>query len=118
MRGDFTLDEVFAAIDRIVRDPRYERGFALLSDHTEIGEPLTPAQAEKMLDHVERLEGAPMTGMRWAAVTRKAASYGMLRMVSVLARRIPIELRVFDSHAEAEEWLFRGEEPDVGVAGG
>lgn len=103
--GDFTLDEIVETIDRSVRDPRFRPGFAVLSDHTAVGEPLTPVQARRMVDHLESLANV-MRGSRWAVVTTKAASFGMLRMVSALAERIPMEIRVFSSHQDAEAWLF------------
>ena len=103
--GDFTFDDILEAIDHSVRDPRFRPGFAVLSDHTEVGEPLTPSQARRMVDHLESLADL-MAGSRWAVVTSKAASFGMLRMVSVLAERVPMDVQVFSSHEEAEAWLF------------
>lgn len=102
--GDFTLDEILEAIDRAVRDPRFRPGFAVLSDHTAVGEPLTPRQARQMVDHLESLAEF-LAGSRWAVVTSKPASHGMLRMVSALAAHVPVDVRVFSTHEEAEAWL-------------
>lgn len=102
--GSFTLAEILDAIDRSVRDPRFRPGFAVLSDHRTVEEPLTPEQAGRMVDHLESLAEL-MAGSRWAVVTSKAASYGMLRMVSALVKHIPMEVQVFSSLEEAEAWL-------------
>lgn len=38
-------------------------------------------------------------------VTREPASYGMMRMMSVLVERVPMEVQIFETIEEAEEWL-------------
>ena len=102
--GDFTLDEIIDTINRSVRDPKFRPGFGVLSDHTRVGEPLTTPQAAGMVNHLESLTEF-FAGARWAAVTSKPASYGMLRMVSVLTERVPMEVQIFPTHEEAEAWL-------------
>lgn len=107
--GDSTTVDIIDAIDRVVDDPRSEPGYDILSDHLMVGEPLTTPQAREMAAHMQKL-GDLLTGSRWAAVTRKTASIGMMRMMAVLLNRIPVELEVFQTIDDAEEWLFgRGE---------
>ena len=85
--GNFTISEILGAIDSAVQDPGFEPGFDVLSDHTEIGEPLTISQAQEMVSHLKKL-AKQMAGSRWAVVTREPASYGMRRMLSVLIERV------------------------------
>lgn len=102
--GEFTIEEIVTAISESVLDPRFRPGFQILSDHTAVGSPLTPDQAKMMIAHLETL-GKYLKDSRWAVVTHKDASFGMFRMASVLAERIPMEIRAFYSHEEAEAWL-------------
>ncbi|MCA9506048.1 MAG: hypothetical protein KC616_23360 [Myxococcales bacterium] len=104
LEGDFTLDEIFEVIDRAVLDPRFQPGFSVLTDHLAVGEPLTPPQARRMVDHLIGLESR-LGGSRWAVVTKRPASFGMMRMVGALASRVPVEVQIFGSLSEAEAWL-------------
>lgn len=103
--GDSTMEDIIGAINEAVNDPRSEPGFSILSDHTEVGEPLTTPQAHEMVAHFENLKER-MSGCRWAVVSQKAASIGMMRMLSVLLNSIPMTLEIFKTIEEAEEWLF------------
>lgn len=102
--GDFTIEDILGAISGSVLDPRFRPGFHILSDHTAVGKPMTPAQARKMVAHLETL-GKYLQGSRWAVVTTKAASFGMFRMTSVMAERTPLEIQAFHNREEAESWL-------------
>ncbi|MBN2585934.1 MAG: hypothetical protein JXA64_01480 [Candidatus Fermentibacteraceae bacterium] len=110
--GDSSTAEIIDAIDSAVSDPRTEPGFNILSDHTGVGEPLTTPQAHEMADHFHKLIDI-MSGSRWAVVSRKAASIGMMRMLAVLLNNIPMTVEIFDSIEEAEEWLFSPDAPEV-----
>lgn len=101
--GDFTMTDILATIRGALDDPEFEPGFDVLADHTDIGEPITTAQLDDMIRYLA--ESRKLTGSRWAVVTRKPASYGMMRMFSALAERIAIEVDVFETFDEAESWL-------------
>ena len=45
---------------------------------------------------------------KWAIVTSKPASYGMMRLLSVHAEKIPLLVRVFKDHKTAGRWLASG----------
>jgi len=62
-----------------------------------------------MVAHLETVARA-VTGTRWAIVTVAPASYGMMRMLSVRAEKIPMTVRIFDDPDEAESWLLRDAE--------
>lgn len=102
--GDLSIDEMINAINSSTKDPDFERGFDVLSDHTGINEPISTTQAEALARHLESLKEF-YSGSRWAVVTRKAASYGMMRMLSVFLTKVPMELQAFYSLEEAEAWL-------------
>lgn len=108
--GDFTLRDIIDAVDGGLRDPRFRPGFGIFSDHTAVGEPLTAEQADGMIQHLKSL-GSIAAGVRWAMVTSRPASYGMLRMVSALARTVPMEIQVFQTRDEAFAWLAGGGTP-------
>jgi hypothetical protein len=102
--GDFTLGEIFDNIGAALTHPEHRPGFDVLSDHIQIGRPITTAELEQVISHLathaERLRGS-----HWAIVTRRPASYGMMRMLSAHAARIPLDVEVFQTLAEADEWL-------------
>ncbi|MEW6674202.1 MAG: hypothetical protein AB1427_21110 [Thermodesulfobacteriota bacterium] len=102
--GTFSTDDIFQAIDRIRDDPDFESGFAILSDHTGIDTAITPTQAQSTAAHIEQLS-RHFAGAKWAVVTQKDASYGMMRMLSVYLETVPVYLQVFRSFEEAEDWL-------------
>lgn len=104
LSGVLTLQEILGAIDGAAGDPLFGPGFDVLSDHTLVEEPITPAQAKEMVKHLRELADA-FQGFRWAVVTVAPASYGMIRMVSALVEPAGIDVRVFPSLAEAEAWL-------------
>lgn len=104
--GDFTIDDVFRAIQSSTEDADFETGFDVLPDHTDVGEPLTPLQARQISSYLKSLSGV-MAHSRWAVITRKPASFGMMRMLSVFLEQVPMVLRVFGTLEEAERWLSR-----------
>lgn len=104
LSGEVSIDEIRAAIDAAVRHPDFEPGFDVLSDHTRIRKAITTAQMEAMVAHLESLSTV-MGGARWAIVTTKTASYGMMRMLSVRIQEVPMTVAVFRKRDEAEGWL-------------
>lgn len=102
--GKVTAGEIVAAIDRSVHDPDFEPGLSVLSDHRRIERPLTTRQAKLTAAHLESLSRY-LAGTRWAVVTASPASFGMIRMLAVLAERVPMTIRAFPTLEEAEAWL-------------
>lgn len=101
--GNFTLKDIINAIDAAVSDPDFRPGLDVLSDHRAIGEPATTQQMESMAAY---LEGLPaLASAKWAMVVSKTASYGMMRMLSVLVQNVPIEMQVFWDMEEALKWI-------------
>jgi hypothetical protein len=96
--------EIIEALTSSLNDPDFERGFNVLSDHTRITQAITTEQVKLLVNHMESLSDH-LAGARWAIVTNSPASYGMMRMLSVFAERVPIELRVFRDADEANRWL-------------
>jgi hypothetical protein len=101
--GTITTEEMLAAVDRAVPAGDTRR-YNVLSDHRALVTPATTAQIEALVGHLMRYK-AVFGGMRWAIVVGQPASFGMMRMLSVLAERIPIEVEVFTDLAKAERWL-------------
>jgi len=102
--GTVTLEEMLETIDRAVAGfPAGER-FDIFSDHTGLEKTIESEQARSVAQHIETLQRY-FAGARWAVVTKRKSSYGMMRMLAVYLERVPLTLRVFYSHAEAEGWL-------------
>jgi hypothetical protein len=110
--GSFSEEAISNAINESVGHPDYEPGFNVLSDHTRVTEFITTPQAYSMARHLESLSDQ-MANVRWAVVTREPASYGMMRMMSVLVERVPMEVQIFATIEEAEEWV--GSSPGTSV---
>jgi hypothetical protein len=102
--GDLSAAEMIAAVNAAVEDPAFRPGFSILSDHRHIGKALTPEQASELVGHLSRLTRY-FAGVRWAVVSTKTASVGMMRLLSVHLEQVPLTLEVFSSMNEAERWL-------------
>jgi hypothetical protein len=101
---EVSIAEMIDAISDSVSDPDFERGFNVLSDHTRITRVIIPEHVKRIVDHLESLS-IQLSGARWAVVTESEASFGMMRMMSVLAERVPMEVQVFRNADEAGLWL-------------
>lgn len=102
MRGDFSIDDMLSCVSMAAAEAG-EPGYNVISDHREIGEPATRAQLEELVSHIATLREY-FVGARWAVIVGTAASYGMMRMLEVLAERVPMLVQVFSGEAEAEQW--------------
>jgi hypothetical protein len=104
LSGRVTLHEMIQAIDSSVEDSSFRNGIDIFSDHTRLEKPIETDQAQKLVTYLRKLK-THFVGSRWAVVTKMQASFGMMRMLSVLLEKIPMELSVFYSFVEAERWL-------------
>lgn len=104
--GTVTTDEMTLAVDRSLETLAEDATCSLLSDHRRITMPATVEQVEAFVEHLRRHAQAAH-GRRWAIVTTSPASFGMMRMLSILAERIPMTVQVFQEMAAAEQWLAR-----------
>lgn len=102
--GTFSLTDMTTTVDRVSAAAGKSVGWSVLSDHRAIAAPASTPQLENLVEHIRR--SAPVFhGQRWAVITGSKASFRMMRMLSVLAQRVPIEVAVFKDPAEAEAWL-------------
>ncbi len=107
--GDVTTEEILQALKGSTEHDDFQPGFDILSDHTNVGEPLSTQQARLMSAYLVGIRKV-MANSRWAVVTRKPASFGMMRMLSVFLEEVPMTLRIFGTMEEAEEWLSQPKE--------
>lgn len=109
IEGDVGAEEVFRSIERLIEDPAYSPDLPMLSDHRAVGRPLSTEDAHQIAAKLRSIakKGGGFEGSCWAAVTKKPASYGMIRMLSALLEDLPMEVEVFDSMEEAEVWLAK-----------
>lgn len=102
--GDFDAAEIFQTISGVTSHPDYEPGFDILSDHREIGEPITPGQLKDLTGLLRQLADR-FAGGHMAVVTTKPASYGMMRALSMQSIEGSLQVEVFKTMEEAEEYL-------------
>jgi hypothetical protein len=109
VHGDFTVTDIVDTVNAAAGEAG--PGFDVLSDHRGVGEPATRTQLEQMVG-LEALR-RNFVGRRWAVVVSSRASFGMMRMLEVLAERVPMTVRVFVSIERAERWARGSTDPDL-----
>ncbi len=107
VRGSPTTAEMRGAINRVVTDPEGVPGYGILSDHRGIDTPATTNQVQALLTHLTGLKSS-FGSIRWAIVVKKPASFGMMRMLAVLAEQVPAQIEVFRDVEAAKKWLTEG----------
>jgi hypothetical protein len=105
VEGSFTGADVVSVLREIATTPELPDGFSALSDHSRVERPITPWQIVELVELIERFSPR-FTGTRWAVVSTRPASYGMMR---VLAARVPLavsmQVKIFFDVARATRWL-------------
>jgi hypothetical protein len=110
VEGEFTFEEISSIIREIATHPELPDDFTALSDHTRVTRPITPAQLVGLVSIMEEFPGR-FANARWAVVSTRPASYGMMRLLvarSDLA--LGMKARVFFDVQRATKWLDRGAE--------
>ena len=102
--GIVSVEDIVQIITSILKDPSFMPGFDILSDHTKIERPIETEQLKALVSHINDL-ATYCSNSRWAVVTSKVASYGMMRMLAAYLAIVPMELQVFFSFDDAEKWL-------------
>ena len=105
IRGDFTAAEMVAAV--IGSAKAAKPGYNILSDHREIGTPATRHQMEQVAMLMADMK-TTFGGSRCAVIVATAASFGMMRMLSVLLEPADVTLEIFDDPVDAERWARDG----------
>jgi hypothetical protein len=104
LSGVFSTREMFDAVGGALRDPKIEKGFDVLSDHSRIERFITTPEVTDLVQFIAGFNSL-MKDAKWAVITRHPASYGMMRMLSVYLENIPMKLRLFESEDDALDWL-------------
>ena len=102
--GDSPFVEWEAAMLRVLADPAYVRGFDFLTDRrgqADVPGPEFPRRVLRFLVEHTREMGR----YRWAAVSRREATFQTLRMFSILAEEADIHVEAFKDYDEARRWL-------------
>lgn len=105
--GESPFTEWEGTLRRVISDPEYVRGFNFLTDRrgqTDVPGPEFPRQVLRFL--VEHT--GEMGRYRWAAVSKREATFQTLRMFSILAEELDIHVRAFMDYEEARRWLLGG----------
>ena len=105
--GTLSDDEIRTFVSTVLGDPQFEPGLDVLSDHTRLAEAITMEQFYLLLS-LFQARPQRLRGVRMAIVTRRDASFGMMRMLSAKVESIPMTVEVFRDLAAAEVWLQSG----------
>ena len=101
--GTLRIDEMLAAVDSALESAGAGT-YTVLSDHRQLLTAATTTQLHTLIAHLAT-HRAHLGDSRWGVVVAQPASFGMMRMLSVLAEEIPIEVGVFKDLTAASEWL-------------
>jgi hypothetical protein len=100
-----SFTEIRAAIERILQDPGFARGFGVISDRRRI--PAEPDQktVRLFLSFLSR-HSSDFGATRWATVTPadRPAVFGMGRMAEALSETYGVTYRVFTDYDAAVAW--------------
>jgi hypothetical protein len=110
IEGEFTSAEISSTIREIVRHPDLPDDFTALSDHTRVTRPINQAQLVGLVSIMEEFPGR-FAKVRWAIVSTRPASYGMMRVLAARADlALGMQVRIFFDVQRATKWLDRGAE--------
>ena len=103
--GDFTTEEMLSAMRAVIESPLLPDAFTAISDHTRVERPVTSSQLVELVTlmeaHAERFARA-----RWAIVSTRPASYGMMRVLAARAQLVlGMRVRIFFDVQRATQWL-------------
>jgi len=115
--AEFTTEEVISAMRGIIDNPALPDGFTAISDHTRVQRPVSSSQVVELVALMEQ-HGHRFAGVRWAIVSTRPASYGMMRVLAARAQlALGMSVAVFFDVPRAEEWLNgRAESPHAAEA--
>jgi hypothetical protein len=102
--GPLSLPDMEATVRAVIACPGADPTDHILTDHTGISAPITPPDLERFLAILE-FHADGLRRRCWAIIAGTPASYGMMRMLSVGASRIQLDVRVFHDEAAARAWL-------------
>jgi hypothetical protein len=105
IEGEFTTEEMVAVTRAFIESPDLPDGFTALSDHTQVARPLTSSQ---LLALVTVMEEHPkrFAEVRWAMVSTRPSSYGMMRVLAARAQLVlKMRVRIFFDVERATQWL-------------
>ncbi|MDF1505857.1 STAS/SEC14 domain-containing protein [Roseisolibacter sp. H3M3-2] len=109
VEGAFSAEDMIRCVADAAEAVGREPGWHILSDHRRIGTPSTRPQVEQLVARLEALRDT-FAGSRWAVVVGSPASYGMMRMLGMLAEGVPMTVRPFEDADAAEGWARTGAE--------
>ena len=112
--AEFTTEEVTSAMRAVIDSPALPDGFTAISDHTRVQRPLNQSQLFQLVSLMER-NAHRFEGARWAIVSTRPASYGIMRVLAARAQlALRMRVRIFFDVQRATNWLETGS--DAGVA--
>ena len=111
--GEFTTEEIVSVTRAFIESPELPEGFSALSDHTRVTRPLSSSQLLALVSLMEQ-HAQRFAGVRWAIVSTRPSSYGMMRVLAARAQlALGMRVRIFFDMQRATHWLDSGPEARV-----
>jgi hypothetical protein len=102
--GDFDVAKIISVLSHASDSRNFKQDFKVLLDQRNIRKPAIREQIVTIASHMDK--GAHVFGgSKWAVVVSEDASYGMMRMLSILVEDVPIKVDVFRDYDAAMQWL-------------
>jgi hypothetical protein len=105
VEGEFTSEEMCSVMRAIIASSSLPDGFTALSDHTGVRRAISASQ---LIALVAIMEQSPerFASARWAIVSTRPASYGMMRVLAARAHlALGMRVGIFFDARRAAEWL-------------
>ena len=105
IEGSFTDVEMSSVVREIATASELPTGFTMLSDHSRVERPIRPSQVVELVALMEQFADR-FKGARWAIVSTRPASYGMMRVLAArVPLAIPMQVKIFFDVDRASQWL-------------
>ena len=102
---EFTTEDVISAMRAVIHSPALPDGFTAVSDHTGVQRPLNQSQLFELVSLMEQ-HAHRFAGGRWAIISTRPASYGMMRLLAARAQlALRMRVRIFFDVQRAAQWL-------------
>jgi hypothetical protein len=103
--GDMTLDDVRAAVDAAVKDPRFDQSMNSLWNLKEGRVAISMAELPEMISHLSGIADRRGSGYKVAILVRRNEDFGLSSLFEMHSYSLPFEVQVFRNSDEARTWV-------------
>lgn len=109
--GEITSEEIQKLTLKLVQDPKWQLGFAILCDYREILQYRVSTEEVRSLAKFHQHLGHQVGKSRLAIIAPHNVVFGLNRMWEFLVEGIEAQIRVCRTLEEAQEWIEKPLEP-------